>query len=205
MEEFQAEKYEDQPDLFDASGPETRSDRLKSFFRFRRESSVAVSLELLTLALVVMMILLIAAFYLGFLRGKSVQRLEISKKIQVLRTQQAQAPVEAGHMAPSQAPPIVSRLATREEPKRELKELPPRKSIEKPPQKPYTIQVIAYRNEARALTEVSRLKRKGYSARIIAKGGFYLITVGEYAHRAEADKDLAALKRAYSDSFLRKF
>ena len=85
MEDIQERYEEGQRDLFSSTEPETRSERLKSFFRFQREPAFVLKLETLTLTLVGAVLLLIFSFYVGFTRGKAVERQEISHKIQALK------------------------------------------------------------------------------------------------------------------------
>lgn len=206
MEEFRGGVQEDQQDLFTSVDSETRSDKFRAFLRSRRGPSFSVGLELLTAALAVTLVLLVAAFFMGFLRGKAVQELEISRKVQAYRAlQQKSPPVTLEYIASRPVEVEVERFkpAPRQSAFQAKKKAP--KPIAKQGRKPYTIQVIAYRSEDRALSEASRLNRKGYLARMIMQGRLYVVCVGEYANRSEAQKDMAALKRIYDDSFLRKF
>jgi cell division protein FtsN len=79
------------------------------------------------------------------------------------------------------------------------------KTVAISPRKPYTVQAVVYRNQSRAQSEVAQLTQKGYAARMVVQGSLYVVCVGEYSSRYEAQKDLRALKRIYPDSYLRSF
>jgi len=68
----------------------------------------------------------------------------------------------------------------------------------------YTIQIATFRNRQSAEEEAARLKKSGYTAAIALSGEFYAITVGNYAFRVDAERDLKRLRPAYSDCYIRK-
>jgi len=190
---------EEQQDLFIGSKEETGPERIKALIRSRRDPSFTVSLELLTAFLAVMVVLLVIFFYLGFIRGESVHRAEVSHKIREIKMlKQKQIPPD---------PPSTAQSASLTYPEK-LKSaggLAGVKTVANPSAKPYTIQVVAYRNEQRALREVSRIYQKGYASRLIKEGNFFVVCVGEFKSKGEASRDFEELKQEYKDCFLRKF
>jgi cell division septation protein DedD len=70
-----------------------------------------------------------------------------------------------------------------------------------PADKPYTIQVAAFKSDQDADNLVAELKQKGYSAyraigKIPGQGIWYRVRVGEFNTKAEADSTIAKLKNA---------
>ena len=75
--------------------------------------------------------------------------------------------------------------------------------------KPYTIQVAAFKAAADADKLVAKLKQKGFSAyrkldKIPNRGIWYRVRVGEYKDKAEASSTMAKLKKAGQDAILVK-
>lgn len=218
----------DPNDLFDTPPRETPGDRIKSVLSHHAEPTFTVTLEILTVTAAVVIVLLIVVFYMGFLRGKDVERRDISRKISELKSRQVEGmqiqtartqfavqpaqtariagtgaaqvakPRTAGLQAPSAAPATAPSAAS-------APSSAASKSVAIPTRKPYTVQVVAYRSQPRAQSEVAQLTQKGYAARMVVQGALYVVCVGEYSSRYEAQKDLRALKRIYGDSYLRKF
>jgi len=70
--------------------------------------------------------------------------------------------------------------------------------------KPYTIQVVAFKNVENAKKEIQRLKREGYDAFLIPSKEWTQVCVGRYITREETKKDLDSLKKMYLASYVRK-
>ncbi|MBP9732791.1 MAG: SPOR domain-containing protein [Candidatus Omnitrophica bacterium] len=213
----------DPNDLFEAPPRETPGDKIKSALSLHAEPTFTVTLEILTVTAAVVIVLLIVVFYMGFLRGRDVERRDIARKISELKSRQVEgiqvqtalsqfAPKTsnaAARPAVSYQPPAATdgQPGSRTAPAASAPAVPASasKSVAIPPRKPYTVQVVAYRSQPRAQSEVAQLTQKGYAARMVVQGALYVVCVGEYSSRYEAQKDLRALKRIYSDSYLRKF
>ncbi len=218
-------------DLFETPQRETPGDKIKSALSLQTEPTFTVTLEILTVTAAVVIVLLIVVFYMGFLRGKDVERRDIARKISELKSRQAegmqvrtarsqfvpqtaQRSVFAPGNTPAAAPvrPSAGGAASRAATGNIQPAAAPRptaptapKSVAISPRKPYTVQAVAYRSQSRAQSEVAQLTQKGYAARMVVQGTLYVVCVGEYSSRYEAQKDLRALKRIYPDSYLRKF
>ncbi len=213
-------------DLFETPPRETPGDRIKSALSLQAEPTFTVTLEILTVTAAVVIVLLIVVFYMGFLRGKDVERRDIARKISDLKSRQVenfQTQNARSRFTPGAAVPANQRLATSSQltrtttapaysqqttPARPQSQLAPAvapKSVANTPRKPYTVQAVAYRSQPRAQSEVAQLTQKGYAARMVVQGSLFVVCVGEYSSRYEAQKDLRALKRIYPDSYLRKF
>lgn len=206
----------DSSDLFETPPRETPGDKIKSALSLQAEPAFTVTLEILTVTAAVVIVLLIVVFYMGFLRGRDVERRDISRKIVELKSRQIengqiqtaraqfapQTPVSARPTAPSARPAApLAQPVQAPRPQAAVAAKP----VAISPRKPYTVQAVAYRSQPRAQSEVAQLTQKGYAARMIVQGQLYVVCVGEYSSRYEAQKDLRALKRIYPDSYLRKF
>jgi hypothetical protein len=217
----------DSSDLFETPQRETPGDKIKSALSLQTEPTFTVTLEILTVTAAVVIVLLIVVFYMGFLRGKDVERRDIARKISELKSRQAEGAqvrtARSQFVSPQQAArPVYTPVGTAQVQRPVSGNVQPAartalsaaapaapaaapKSVAISPRKPYTVQAVAYRSQSRAQSEVAQLTQKGYAARMVVQGALYVVCVGEYSSRYEAQKDLRALKRIYPDSYLRKF
>ena len=86
----------------------------------------------------------------------------------------------------------------------EVKEKAPTKVL----QKPFTIQIAAFKDKAMAKKAAKELKNKGYDAAISAsnlseKGTWYRVWVGNFVTEEQSEGLLRKLKEKYADSFVR--
>lgn len=70
--------------------------------------------------------------------------------------------------------------------------------------KPYTIQLVTYKNRDLANKEATGLRRKGYFAVIIPSGDYFQVCAGLYKTSDGAKRDLRLFAAAYKDCFLRR-
>ena len=75
-------------------------------------------------------------------------------------------------------------------------------------QKPFTIQIAAFKNKAMAKKAAKELKNKGYDAAISArdlseKGTWYRVWVGNFVTEEQSEGLLRKLKEKYANSFVR--
>ena len=77
-------------------------------------------------------------------------------------------------------------------------------AVREAPSKPYTIQVIAFKNEKNAVQEVERLKKSGYKAFIAPSGEWAQVCVGRYENREASKEDFTALKEKYPGCYFRR-
>jgi len=64
----------------------------------------------------------------------------------------------------------------------------------------YTVRLATYINKKSAADETSRLRQSGFPAYIKASDKFYMICVGDYTDKKQADAALAALKKKYGSN-----
>jgi len=205
---------ENQPDLFgdDELGiadESTRVDSVRSFFR-SKNPLYSVSLEQIFITLIVLVILFVMVFMMGVLRGKSIHNKNGATVVRTFEpTSRPGLPVvQSGNTVTARPVPTAGVPSRNPATPTQTAVLTPKSSALQPfannPAKPYTIQVVTYRSEDRALKEVSQLQAKGYQPKMITKNGYSVVCVGQYANRGEADKDLRSLRSRYKDCYLRK-
>ena len=194
-------------DLFDTLDQDRLTDKVRQFFRTRKDPVVMMSVENLTVILAILCVIFVIVFYLGFVRGQDITKETLKGKLRMLKSKQEL--VRRSYPTwPSIAPPpaqsAVKSDAEFTTPLIPISYAPP-PAVEKTSVKPYTIQVVAYRSNAQAQKEIQKLKIKGYEAKAIVDGSHFVVVVGQYRNGAAAAKDLSELKRDYRDCYLRKF
>ncbi|MFT5206538.1 MAG: cell division septation protein DedD [Candidatus Omnitrophota bacterium] len=178
-------------DLFKDS-QEANKDSLRDLLQSRNGLVFELTLEAATAIVITTIIALIIVFYLGVQRGKAVRTNEIRQKITQIKQKSSKVTKINKNITFIDALPGIAPTSKA-------------KVIEKIAQTPYTIQVVTYRSEVRALKEVSNLQKKGYTAALINQGKLYVICVGRFENRTGANTVMQALKKRYPDCFLRKF
>jgi cell division septation protein DedD len=68
----------------------------------------------------------------------------------------------------------------------------------------YAIQLASYVGAEAAQAEAARVKRLGFTPRVIKQGKFFELRVVGFRSREEASGSLATLKKTYHDSFIKK-
>ncbi len=68
----------------------------------------------------------------------------------------------------------------------------------------YTIQVASYKAEKYGQQEIELLKKKGTTGFLMQKGNYFILCVGKFANKNEADKILGKLRKQYKDSLVRR-
>lgn len=63
----------------------------------------------------------------------------------------------------------------------------------------YTIRIASYTNKKLAADETSKIRQIGFPAYVKTSGKYYLICVGDYMDKKQADAILPALKNRYGD------
>lgn len=70
---------------------------------------------------------------------------------------------------------------------------------------PFTVQIASYKTRDMAEKELNRLKQKGYSSGdIIKKGNYFILCVGSYATKDDAQKAVTVWERQYKGCIIRK-
>ncbi|MFH1790590.1 MAG: SPOR domain-containing protein, partial [Candidatus Omnitrophota bacterium] len=78
------------------------------------------------------------------------------------------------------------------------------KPVDMDAQKPYTIQLISYREKSKAEAKANELKKAGKPAMIIRNNLYYQVCAGSYRDRKDAEKDIKLFSEKYKGCFLRR-
>lgn len=204
-------------DLFDSNTEKISGSGLKNFITESQPSGITLSMEHLFASLILVLVLFFTIFYLGYLRGRaSVRPDELKDRSRVAASVSRSEPLLSGvptagegsategfYDAPAAArsvrPSVSGERSGAAAPQPSA-----RPSVANTSSKPYTIQVIAFRNRKEAQSELSLLKRKGYVPATKLEGNKWVVLVGRYKNRSEARKDLVNLKKRYRDCYLKK-
>lgn len=207
---------ENQRELFDELGSAgknpSKSEAVKSFLNRQSGPRFSVPLEWVLITAIVLIIGCVVIFMMGVEKGKQIQKEayrysrpvfseEILLKTALTPPTTAPKAPQPALTAPTPAPISPQSLPVSRPPLTANRE--PQK-VASEGKKPYTIQLAAFRTENQATKEMAVLRTKGYKPRILAKGGYYQVSVGQYQNREEAAGDLKTLKKRYKDCYLRK-
>ena len=153
--------------------------------------------DLIFLGLALMLVLL-AGFCLGVERGK---RLTGVGRPLALSDSRRPAPVEE-FTAPTGAlfrgPAPVARVKAVDSETRKVA------SVGAVPSGPFAIQLASYLDHQAAEAEARRVSRQGFNAQVIKQGRYFELRVVGYRSKGEAAASLAALRKTYHDSFIKK-
>ncbi|HTL48823.1 MAG TPA: SPOR domain-containing protein [Verrucomicrobiae bacterium] len=98
---------------------------------------------------------------------------------------------------PKAAPAVKVEMKT-EAPKPQVETAEPERRSEpiavEPAENPYTIQLVTYMSEARAMQEVEALKGKGCGAFIIPSGSYYQVCINHFAEKPQAHEEMLKLQ-----------
>jgi septal ring-binding cell division protein DamX len=68
----------------------------------------------------------------------------------------------------------------------------------------YTVQIASYTKQASAESYARSLKQRNMEAFTLKKGSYYVICVGRFGQRHEAESEMRKLRKFYSDCIVRK-
>ena len=68
----------------------------------------------------------------------------------------------------------------------------------------YTVQVASFKQEGMAQKEATKIKDLGHETFVLAKGDYFIVCVGKFAGKAEANKTANRLKNKYGDYLVRR-
>ena len=165
----------------------------------RRYFTATLSYENIVFFSVIFIMLGVAVFALGVERGKKLalkDRILLTDLIDNKKTaRQDTVPESVDVPDIKDAQPYVPPAKIREEPK---------ETVTVSDDKPYTVQLIAYKSEISANKEMEELKKEGYETFLIVRDGYYQICVGNFRNKEEAKSTIAALSKIYKDCFFRR-
>ena len=147
---------------------------------------------------ILLILLMCFVFFLGLLRGKSL-RMERSAPVAVPVARAVIAPASPAPVAiQPTTPPQTSMSAAAS-----INAARPKLTVDDP-LKPYSIQLVTYKQREYAEKEAKGLRRLGFFTTIIPSGDYYQVCAGQYASSDEARRDLAYFSPKYKGCFLRR-
>lgn len=150
-----------------------------------------------------LIMLLIVCYSLGVERGKYI----IQAKAKNTAQRQTEGLEQSRQELPEEQKQEEQKMPTikPQQPKRKklrIKAAQTPAAVEAPVSLPY-IQVATFRTDKYAKAEIERLNNKGYQVFLRSRGKFKVVCVGGYSNKEEAFRSLKALRKIYSDCFLR--
>jgi septal ring-binding cell division protein DamX len=189
--ETQQELFEE----FSAGGPKKQAERFPSIAKTQKPILISTTLEQLLMTGILSVLLLCGIFFLGVLRGKSLQRPIMAppaSRVAAPVARSAPPPISATGAGQTRIAPATAAPAPRQP-----------AQVALAPDKPYTIQIVTHRKQELAEQEVAKLRRMGYVSFIIPSGDYFQVCAGQYANKEEARRDLSFFASRFKDCFLR--
>ncbi len=193
-----------QQELFTEFTPSqpSRGDRLPGIAKPQKPILMSLTIEQILLAGIGLILLCCFSFFMGVLRGKS-----IASTIAPTVPQTAVSPRTQPMISVPAAKPFVISLPKKTLPpviKTPLAAAPKKNSFVSDLSKPYTIQLVTYKQKELGEKEVAYFRSKGYYATLVPHGDYFIVCLGQYTNKEEAKKDLALFAAKYKDCFLRR-
>ena len=152
----------------------------------KRPHIIQIPLEGGIVSAILVLLLLIIAFAIGVETGKKQAAVAKQEVVSIAKKEESSKKVVLYKEEQVTEPEVVEKVE------------------EKPIDRPYTIQVISYKDKRRARAKVKTLEAKGDKATIIERKGWFQVCVGSYLNKQEAEKDLGRLSSIYKGCFLRE-
>lgn len=196
-----------------AEGPEPRKERSYFFGRIFR-----FSFENLIIAGIVFLLAMVIAFSFGMEKGRRLNRVvatpDMRRSVDVIPKDAAASPLSIPKLAVDVVPEVVVEAGSvQSTPSLALVSAPEgenpseaEKSVDKtaPLETIHTIQVASFKQLNRAEREASDLKKMGYEAFTVLKGSYYIVCVGRFSEKKQAQTVLRPLRKRYSDCYVRR-
>jgi len=148
--------------------------------------------ENIVFAVIIIIMAVVIAFALGVERGKRLAKAKVDSRTAY---EEASAREDKVRMTPVEI--AAEEIKESKEEKATLL-----KAQEK--SKPYTIQLISYKKEQRAVYEKDRLLKSNVTAFIVPSGDWYQVCAGGYENIKEAKRALENFTKKYKGCFIRK-
>lgn len=179
---------------------------------------ISLALEHVIIIGIVLLVLGVVVFSLGVERGKhaAIQKMEgleinlADQENDVILTPSSEDSVQkapAGNKTSTQSAAAPVKSGKNQEIVVDVPvpvNVPQEKSAEPAVSGVYTVQVASFKQAKFADQEVDSLKKKGYEAFRVVKGDYYLVCVGKYKNKTQADKTSKSLKSKYKDNITRR-
>ncbi|MDD5504544.1 MAG: SPOR domain-containing protein [Candidatus Omnitrophica bacterium] len=183
-----------QKELFDDFVSEGKKASLKGFFGKKPKFSINLCLEHITFVFIGFIVLSAIVFSIGVEKGKSLSPLG-AVDTQLLPSSGGKVQFEENAVSGEPVPP---RLKIRED-----------ASALSGPAVPedvflFTVQIASYAREDTAVKQVGILKARGNEAFVLKKGDYYIVCVGRFKNKQDADARVKTMRKVYADCISRK-
>lgn len=198
---------ETQQELFREFSKEPKKvDRFPSIAKPQKPVLISTNIEQLILAGIVLILAACFVFFLGVLRGRSLDGNKAKPAVTVGRADQRR-PVSAQVVDPVRLQSVKKALLKERAllaPTQAVSSFAKSKPAIKTGAKPYTIELAVFKKRETAEKEVAALRRNGFFATMGMAGEYYEVCVGQYASIEEAKKDLKLFASRYKGRFLKR-
>lgn len=166
-------------------------------------ANLTLSIDNVVVIGIITLMTMVFAFSLGVEKGKKVKN--FSSSIQQLPPVTAKGLAVAASTTPAQinqtkkAP--VTAAGSPPTNSLRVKETP---NLPSSSAKPYTIQVASFKDDQYAQKEASVLKNKNLDSFVLTKGNFFIVCIGKFSKKEEANGLLSKLRRTYNDCLVRR-
>lgn len=153
---------------------------------------------------IVMLILVLSAYCVGFERGRNRQGAESKVSSVPVMVEKPDAVLQENRTETVTVKPLKSQEEPVAKSSQDIEPIP--ENVEAVQEvKVYVIQVAAFKNISDAQKEVAKLGASGYNAFIDKRGGFNQVCIGQYESMDKAQKVLSGLKSMYKDCFIKNY
>ena len=161
-------------------------------------ANLTLSIENVVVIGIITLMTMVFAFSLGVEKGKKVKN--FSSSLQQLPPAAAKGAAVAGTLpAPEKA------AASSPSVKTPTASTTPTQINQAKKSQPYTIQVASFKDDQYAKKEAGVLKNKNLDSFVLTKGNFFIVCIGKFSKKEEANGLLSKLKRTYNDCLVRRF
>ena|SRR3989338_3740574 len=161
-------------------------------------ANLTLSIENVVVIGIITLMTMVFAFSLGVEKGKKVKN--FSSSLQQLPPAAAKGVAVAGTLpAPEKA------AASSPSVKTPTASTTPTQINQAKKSQPYTIQVASFKDDQYAKKEAGVLKNKNLDSFVLTKGNFFIVCIGKFSKKEEANGLLSKLKRTYNDCLVRRF
>lgn len=175
-------------------------------------ANLTLSIENVVVIGIMTLMTMIFAFSLGVEKGKKIANFSsTSVQLRSVSTKKAPLPAAASTAEKTVAVNLpMKTLPTAASPIeiKQKKEMPVIVSVvlnlPSTSNKPYTIQVASFKDDRYARKEARVLKNKNLDSFVITKGNFFVVCIGRFSKKEEANGFLPKLKRTYNDCLVRR-
>jgi cell division septation protein DedD len=200
---------ETQQELFREFSKEPKKvDRFPSIAKPQKPVLISTNVEQLILAGIVLILAACFVFFLGMLRGRSLDdgnvRSAASARTAQPRTASSAQAVDPVRLQSVKKALLKERALSTPVQQQTAASAAKPQTAAKAAAKPYTIELAVFKKRETAEKEVAALRRNGFFATMAMTGDYYEVCVGQYASIEEAKKDLKLFAARYKGRFLRR-